>query len=93
MIELSMADYAELWARDQRVESYRRPIKIGTMVNAEWKDEPCSYLIQWDDGSRSYAHRFMLIKRPYNIPKRDTPAWNTMYQAWVDYAFADFRKD
>ena len=90
---LSMADHVELWAQDRRVESYRRPIKMGTMASAKWKDEPCNYLVQWDDGSRSHVHRFMLIKRPYEIPERDTPAWNIMYQAWIDYALADFEEE
>jgi len=24
------------------------------------------------------------------VPPRDTPEWQAMYEAWIDYAFADF---
>lgn len=24
------------------------------------------------------------------VPERDTPEWEVMYEAWIDYAFADF---
>jgi hypothetical protein len=25
------------------------------------------------------------------VPKRDTPEWQAMYEKWIDFAFADFR--
>ena len=25
------------------------------------------------------------------VPPRDTPEWQAMYEAWVNYAFADFQ--
>lgn len=87
--ELTLADHAELWAKDRRVESYMRPIKTGTMIHPKWQDEPCDYLVYWDDGTRQTAHRFRFIRKS-NVPERDTKAWRIMYEAWVDFAFADF---
>ncbi len=29
-------------------------------------------------------------ERGQQVPTRDTPEWNTMYQEWIDYAFANF---
>jgi len=27
------------------------------------------------------------------VPPRDTEEWKQMYEAWIDYAFADFREE
>jgi hypothetical protein len=27
------------------------------------------------------------------VPPRGTPEWQAMYEAWIDYAFADFREE
>ena len=28
-----------------------------------------------------------------DVPPRNTPEWQIMYNAWIDYAFADFGED
>lgn len=59
--------------------------KVHTMANCNYQVPTMLY-----EQPTLADHAEMWAQGKVLIPERNTPEWDALYQAWVDFAFADF---